>query len=397
MCPWEPPIGRQPLSHPSKFRILIWHHASVPSEPRPRRTIWPVATAPGTVAIIDQRRLPDSIEVATLSSLDQVATAIRDMWVRGAGCIGATAAYGVYVALAQGVTLGEATAVLTATRPTAVNLTWALDQMARACDGLTGAELVDTALRRADEIAADDVDRCRRIGEHGVEILERLAGQRPGRPVNVLTHCNAGWLAFVEHGSATAPIYAAHERGLDVHVWVDETRPRNQGSRLTAWELGEAGVAHTIVVDNAGGHLMQRGLVDVVITGSDRATADGDVGNKIGTYLKALAAHDNGVPFYAAMPASTIDWALSDGVADIPIEERSGEEVSHVEGTTQNGSPTSVRVVPMGSDTANPGFDVTPARLVTGIITERGVCPASRHGLAAAHPESPDHETSRRT
>jgi methylthioribose-1-phosphate isomerase len=352
-----------------------------------QRTIRVAADGHG-VEIIDQTRLPFELVVVQLERLEQAAHAIRSMQVRGAPLIGVTAAYGVCLAMARDASdaaLERACERLRATRPTAVNLRFALDAMREALRGLPPAARAEAAYARAAALAEEDVALCRSIGEHGLGLIE-AAHARSGERVNVLTHCNAGWLAAVDWGTALAPVYLAHERGIPVHVWVDETRPRNQGASLTAWELGEHGVAHTVVADNAGGHLMQRGRVDLCITGSDRATASGDVCNKIGTYLKALAARDNGVPFYAALPYTTIDWTLDDG-ARIPIEERDGDELACVTGRAEDGRITRVRLLPPASAAANPAFDVTPARLVTGIVTERGVCPASRAGLAGLYPE----------
>jgi len=351
------------------------------------RTIWR-READGAVVIIDQTKLPHAFVTTELGSLDDAATAIRDMLVRGAPLIGATAAYGVALALEENpsdVALDRALAVLAATRPTAVNLRWALEAMERAVRPLAPGDRAGAAFARAAALCDEDVAICRAIGGHGLPILEELAAER-GR-VRVLTHCNAGWLATVDWGTALAPVYMAHDAGVDVHVWVDETRPRNQGAALTAFELGAHGVPHSVVVDNAGGHLMQRGMVDVVIVGTDRTTATGDVANKIGTYLKALAADDNGVPFYVALPHPTIDWRLSDGVAEIPIEERDATEVTRMTGRTDAGEVVTVDIAAPGSPAANPAFDVTPARLVTGLITDRGVCPASRDGLASLFPD----------
>ena len=308
------------------------------------------------------------------------------MAVRGAPLIGATAAYGLALAArsdASDASLDTAERTLAATRPTAHNLAWALRRVRRALTGLAVSERYEAAFVEAARICEEDVEHCRRIGLHGLDVIQRLAA---GSPVQILTHCNAGWLACVDWGTALAPIYMAHDRGVPVHVWVDETRPRNQGALLTAYELAAHGVPHTVIADNVGGHLMQRGLVDLVLVGSDRTTSTGDVCNKIGTYLKALAAHDNGVPFYAALPASTIDWSLGDGRA-IPIEERAAAELTHLTGRTAAGTLETVRVVPEGSPVANYAFDVTPARLVTGLITERGVCAASRAGLESLYPE----------
>jgi methylthioribose-1-phosphate isomerase len=352
------------------------------------RTIWPAADG-AAVDIIDQTLLPHRFETVRLETLNDAAHAIASMQVRGAPLIGATAAYGLWLALtsqADDAALRGASETLRATRPTAVNLAWALEAMRAALADVPEEERAAAALAEADRIAEEDVATCRRIGEHGLELIRAAAEKKPAGPVNILTHCNAGWLATVDWGTALAPIYMAHDAGLDVHVWVDETRPRNQGAALTAWELGQHGVPHTIIADNAGGHLMQRGQVDLCIVGTDRTMANGDVANKIGTYLKALAAHDNGVPFYVALPQSTIDWSDGTG-ADIPIEERAGDEVTHVQGADEAGGLVQVRVAAPGSAAANPAFDVTPARLVTALITDRGVCAASREGLAALYPE----------
>ncbi|WP_127903630.1 S-methyl-5-thioribose-1-phosphate isomerase [Solirhodobacter olei] len=353
------------------------------------RTIW--LNADGWRSeIIDQRWLPHEFRVATLGALDDFARAIREMWVRGAPLIGVTAAYGLALRMTENpsdAALDAAWELLHATRPTAINLRWALDDLRGRLRPLPEAERAAAAYARAGEIAAEDVEINRAIGAHGLEIIRRIAAEKPaGAPVNILTHCNAGWLATVDYGTATAPIYLAHEAEIPVHVWVDETRPRNQGAQLTAWEMAGHGIPHRLIVDNAGGHLMQRGEVDMVIVGTDRTTASGDVCNKIGTYLKALAAADNGVPFYVALPSPTIDWTVSDG-AEIPIEERDEEEVSRVWGKTTEGHVTQVRISPEATPAGNPAFDVTPARLVTGLITERGVAPASRAGLAALFPE----------
>ncbi len=353
-----------------------------------RRTIW-LADDGWAVEVIDQTRLPHAVVVRRLETLDDAAVAIRTMVVRGAPLIGVTGAYGMCLALraaADDAALAHAVEVLAATRPTAVNLRWALDRMAAALASMPVNDRAAEAYRLAALVAEEDVETCRAIGRHGAALI-REAYERTGKPVNVLTHCNAGWLAAVDWGTALAPVYAAHEAGIPLHVWVDETRPRNQGSALTAFELGQHGVPHTILADNAGGHMMQHGEVDLCIVGSDRTTAEGDVANKIGTYLKALAARDNGVPFYAALPESTIDWALGDGVRDIPIEERPAEEVTHMTGQAASGEIVTVQVAAPGSAAVNPAFDVTPARLVTGIITERGIATASREGLAELYPE----------
>jgi len=357
---------------------------------QPYRTIW-LADDGETVEIIDQTRLPHDFAIVPLVSLEDAARAISTMQVRGAPLIGATAAYGVALAMrrdASDAALSAADAALSATRPTAVNLRWALDDMRRHLAPLTPGERPAAAYARAAAICDEDVAICRAIGEHGAALI-RAAWEANGRsrPVNVLTHCNAGWLATVDWGTATAPIYVAHDDGIPVHVWIDETRPRNQGAALTAWELGGHGVAHTVIVDSAGGHVMQRGLADLLITGADRATAAGDVANKIGTYLKALAASDNDVPFYVALPGPTIDWSIADGVRDIPIEERAADEVTHISGRAPDGGVTRVQLTPDGSPARNFAFDVTPARLVTGLITERGICAASASGLRELYPK----------
>ena len=345
--------------------------------------------ADGRVGIIDQTRLPHRFEVVHLEDVAAAAHAIRVMQVRGAPLIGATAAFGLMLAMqadASDGALRAAVDLLGATRPTAVNLHWALRRVERLLAPLPPARRAEAARVEAQVIADEDVATNAAIGRHGLELIRAVAARRPG-PVNILTHCNAGWLATVDIGTATAPIYAAHDAGLPVHVWVDETRPRNQGAFLTAYELGHHGVPHTVIADNAGGHLMQHGKVDLVIVGSDRTTANGDVANKIGTYLKALAASDNGVPFYVALPSSTIDFSLADGLSEIPIEERSADEVHWIAGLDGAGALTSVRLTPPGSPAANPAFDVTPARLVTGLITERGVCAAGAAAIAALFPE----------
>jgi len=368
----------------------------------PHRTVW-IESDGESVGIIDQRRLPFAFETLTLRTADDTAVAIRDMLVRGAGCIGAVAAHGMFLAAREchlaGLSgaafdegLGILAAQLCATRPTAVNLAWAVRrQQVEIALVEDTHEKVILARDLARRIADEDADFCRRIGENGLPLLRDIFQSKGGKsPVNILTHCNAGWLAFVDFGSATAPIYAAHDAGIPVHVWVDETRPRNQGARLTAWELGQHGVPHTVIVDNAGGHLMQHGLVDLVITGTDRTTWTGDVANKIGTYLKALAARDNGIPFYVALPSSTFDWETADGVGGIPIEERGGDEVSRISGLAADGDfpgEVEVNLVAKGSPVANYAFDVTPARLVTGLISERGICAATAPGIAELFPE----------
>jgi methylthioribose-1-phosphate isomerase len=347
------------------------------------RTIWPTQT--GSVRVIDQSRLPFEFVTVDLNSLDDAVQAIQTMVVRGAPLIGATAAYGLALALRLHPThLDEASRTLQATRPTAHNLAWALARMRAAIADVALPQRSDAAFREAALICDADVEQCRAIGRHGLELIRARA--IAGRPFNILTHCNAGWLACVDWGTALAPVYMAFDAGISVHVWVDETRPRNQGAALTAFELAAHGVPHTVIADNLGGHLMQRGQVDMVLVGSDRTTSSGDVCNKIGTYLKALAARDNEVPFYAALPVSTIDWSLADG-GDIPIEERSPMELTHITGRGASGALETVRVVPETSPALNLAFDVTPARLVTGLITERGVCAASRAGLDSLYPE----------
>jgi methylthioribose-1-phosphate isomerase len=354
------------------------------------RSIW-LEPDGHTVGAIDQRRLPHHFVVAQLTSCEAAADAIASMLVRGAPLIGATAAYGMALAMradSSDAALERAYAALIATRPTAINLKWALDEMRFLLRPLPAPARTAAAYSRAAEISEEDVAINRGIGEHGVALIRAIAATRkPGERVNVLTHCNAGWLATVDWGTATAPVYLAHDQGHAVHVWVDETRPRNQGASLTAWELGHHGVPHTVIPDNTGGHLMQHGLVDLVIVGTDRVTASGDVCNKIGTYLKALAARDNGVPFYVALPSPTIDFSVDDGIREIPIEQRGADEVTHMTGLAADGRIETVRIVPAGSPVANYGFDVTPARLVTGLITERGVLGATSAALAAAFPE----------
>ena len=357
---------------------------------RPTRTIWPAADGSGDVEILDQTLLPHVVEVARLSCLADAAKAISSMQVRGAPLIGAAAAYGVCLALrddASDASLAAATQRLLATRPTAANLGWALKRMEAAVSPLAPPRRLEAARREAAAICDEDVETCRRIGEHGLALIRSVARKRADGVLKVLTHCNAGWLATVDIGTALAPVYLAQEAGLDVHVWVDETRPRNQGASLTAFELGQQGVPHTIIADNTGGHLMQHDEVDLCLVGSDRTTRQGDVANKIGTYLKALAAADNGVPFFVALPGSTIDWSLCDGVRDIPIEARAPEEVTRVHGRTAAGDVVGVDIAPAESLALNVAFDVTPARLVTALITERGVCAASEGGLLSLFPE----------
>jgi methylthioribose-1-phosphate isomerase len=352
----------------------------------PYRTIW--TTESGKVRVIDQSRLPFELTTLDLETVADAAHAIKTMVVRGAPLIGATAAYGLALAVRSSPSdthIAEAARMLQATRPTAINLAWALTRMRNALAEVGSKERVAVAFREAAAICDADVEQCRLIGTHGLEIIRELA-KAAGRKINILTHCNAGWLACVDWGTALSPVYMAHDAGIPLHVWVDETRPRNQGAALTAFELGAHGVPHTVIADNLGGHLMQRGQVDMVIVGSDRTTAGGDVCNKVGTYLKALAARDNGVPFYVALPVSTIDWSLQSG-STIPIEERSPEEVTHMTGRSAAGSLATVRLVPEGSPALNLAFDVTPARLVTGLITERGTCVASRAGLQRLYPD----------
>jgi len=352
------------------YRSLWWNHDTA------------------TLEIIDQRWLPHDFRVLAVETMDDYAEAIRDMRVRGAPLIGATAGYGMAFAMREDPSdagMDAAWDRLHVTRPTAINLRWALDRCREALRPLAPGDRAAAALQLAHDIADEDVEINRNIGLHGLDIIRKISERKNGGTVNLLTHCNAGWLATVDWGTATSPMYHAHEAGIDIHVWVDETRPRNQGA-LTAWELGSHGIPHTYITDNAGGHLMQHGQVDMVITGTDRTTAQGDVCNKIGTYLKALAARDNGVPFYVALPSPTIDWTVSDGVAGIPIEERDAREVTHVQGRTEAGI-SSVQVTPEGSPAGNPAFDVTPNRLVTGLITERGVSEASTAGLAAMFPD----------
>jgi len=353
------------------------------------RTIW-LEDDGRSVGAIDQRRLPHEFIVVRLTNCAEAADAIRSMLVRGAPLIGATAAYGMALAMhedASDAGLDRAYKTLIVTRPTAINLKWALDEMRAVLKPLAPSARTEAAYARAEAIAKDDIAINQGIARHGLPLFEAIAAKKkPGEPVNVLTHCNAGWLATVDWGTATAPIYLAYDRGVPIHVWVDETRPRNQGASLTAWELGHHGVRHTVIPDNTGGHLMQHGMVDLVIVGTDRVAANGDVCNKIGTYLKALAAHDNGVPFYVALPSPTIDFDIADG-RQVPIEQRSADEVATMTGRAADGRIETVRIVPDGSPVANYAFDVTPARLVTGLITERGVLKADRAALSAAFPE----------
>jgi methylthioribose-1-phosphate isomerase len=355
----------------------------------PYRSVW-VDRDGWSVHVFDQTKLPWDLDILRLTDVAQVAHAIRSMQVRGAPLIGAVAGYGVALAVhadASSDALERDSAMLAESRPTAVNLRWAIERMLTRLRNTPQAERVRLAYQEAAAIANEDVAQSEAIARHGLPLIEQARHRRSGAPVNVLTHCNAGWLATVDWGTALAPIYLAHDRGIPLHVWVDETRPRNQGAALTAWELGKHGVPHTIVADNAGGHLMQHGEVDLVIVGTDRVTRTGDVANKIGTYLKALAAQDNGVPFWVACPSSTIDWSVSDGVREIPIEARSAAEVTDIVGRTAAGEVVTVHVAAPDSAAANPAFDVTPARLVSGIITERGRCAASAAGLAELFPE----------
>src|SRR5256714_6821142 len=367
------------------------------------RTIWLHPTNARVVQLIDQRFLPHRFVVEDVSTVEQMADAIRQMHVRGAGLIGASAGYGMYLAAIESgpsrtgsisakefdARLTEAAERLKATRPTAVNLARAIERVRAGLavkQTLAVQEKVELALCIAKQIAAEDEENCRMIGQHGFNLIEEIARAKDRKPVNILTHCNAGWLAFVDYGSALAPVYAAHDRGLPVHVWVDETRPRNQGSKLTAWELGQHGVPHTLIADSAAGHLMQRGEVDLIIVGTDRTTYTGDVANKIGTYLKALAAKANDVLFYVALPSSSIDWKMRDGLREIPIEERGAEEVKNADGWC-DGQQIAVRIAPDESPAANYGFDVTPRELVTGLITERGVCEANEKSIRSLFPE----------
>ena len=358
-------------------------------EGRDYRTIWLDGDG-RSVHVIDQTALPHRLTTQRLSSAAEAARAIADMIVRGAPLIGVTGAYGLALAVAEDASdaaVEAAHAMLLATRPTASNLRWALDRSRAVVLAAQLSERRAAAYAEASAIAEEDVAACAAIGDHGAAIIKELAARNAGRRLNILTHCNAGWLATVDWGTALAPIYRAARAGVDLHIWVDETRPRNQGASLTAFELQAEGVPHTVIADNAGGHLMQHGLVDMCIVGSDRVTSAGDVCNKVGTYLKALAAHDNGVPFYAALPSSTIDWRISDGVKDIPIEQRSAREVTHIRGRAPGGDIVEVQLTPDGSPARNDAFDVTPARLVTGVITERGVCAASAQGLGLLYPD----------
>jgi len=360
------------------------------------RTIW-VNKDGWSVDVIDQTRMPHLFEVLNLKTLQDCCLAIKRMVVRGAPLIGATAAYGFYLAMredASDQSMQSAFSQLYQTRPTAVNLRWALDQMHDCLAELAVAERAGRAFQRAGEIADEDVEISKALGRNGLELIKKIAAKKkPGEVINVLTHCNAGWLATVDWGTATAPIYMAHNAGIPLHVWVDETRPRNQGASLTAWELGKHGVPHSLIVDNVGGHLMQQGMVDLCIVGTDRTTRAGDVCNKVGTYLKALAAHDNNVPFYVCLPSTSIDWNIRDGLKHVPIEQRDGTEVSQVEGRLANGDIGQVTIAPDGTEAVNYAFDVTPARLISGLITERAVIEASEAALVAAFPELAGAET----
>lgn len=351
-------------------------------------TIWVNEQDSKIIQIIDQRLLPFEFKTQDLKTIEDTYIAIKDMWVRGAPLIGVTAAYGMYLgllSLKQSDNLDKEIeafgSYLASSRPTAVNLEYAVNLVLAHIKSTSSlSEKIEIALKTANQLKETEIENCRLIGEFGLPLIEKVSKEKKGAIVNILTHCNAGWLACVDYGTATAPIYAAHKKGLKIHVWVDETRPRNQGARLTAFELEQEGVPHTVITDNTGGILMQKGMVDLVIVGSDRTSANGDVANKIGTYLKALAAHDNNIPFYVALPFSTIDWNLNDGVKEIPIEKRNEEEVKYVEGWS-NGELTRVRIMPKNSPVLNYGFDVTPAKYVTALITENGVCKASKKSI----------------
>ncbi|MDA3904782.1 MAG: S-methyl-5-thioribose-1-phosphate isomerase [Bacteroidales bacterium] len=360
------------------------------------RTIWINPKNKKSVQIIDQRKLPFSFEIETFRNVKEIAFAIKDMHLRGAGLIGAAGAYGMYLAVIEAIkqtdfvkSIQDSANLLKATRPTAVNLSWAVDLMLNKIlvdANKNGEDKVEQALFMAEFIANQDAEACRMIGEHGISLIREISQKKNGETVNILTHCNAGWLAFVDFGSATAPIYAAFEEGIDIHIWVDETRPRNQGARLTSWELEQQGIKHTVITDNAGGYLMQKGMVDMVIVGSDRTSKTGDVANKIGTYLKALAAKDNDIPFYVALPSSTIDWKIENGLKEISIEERNPREISHIEGI-YNDELVEILITPEKNVGSNYGFDITPARLVTGLITERGICKANQESIFKLFPE----------
>lgn len=382
---------------PLPSELLITHYSLLKTmkvNGKPYRSIWEKPGVEGTIQIIDQRWLPHKFIVEDLRTVDDMSMAIKDMHVRGAPLIGTAAAFGMYLAAITAPKerdfnsyMIESAEKLISTRPTAVNLFWAVSrQMANMSKFFSISEKIVSAHTTARHIAEDDISQCRKIGEYGAKLIQEISKRKQGGTVNILTHCNAGWLATVDWGTATAPIYMAREQGIDLHIWVDETRPRNQGAKLTAWELGHEGIRHTVITDNTGGHLMQHGMVDIVIVGSDRTTCTGDVANKIGTYLKALAANDNGVPFYAALPSTTIDWNIEDGVKDIPIEQRDPDEVRFVDGFYKN-EITKVLVPPKSSSAANYAFDVTPSRLVTGLITERGICMANKESIADLFPD----------
>jgi len=359
------------------------------------RTIWVDPRNKRQIKIIDQRFLPHKFIIQDIKNPSQMATAIKDMWLRGAGLIGAAAAYGMYLACQTTKDqthwkkeLQKQATILKNTRPTAVNLAWAVDRvLGKISDINTLQKAREIAFAEAEKIADEDAQMCKEIGEHGLKIIQEISQQKKGKTVNILTHCNAGWLAFVDYGTALSPIFAAHDAGIDVHVWVDETRPRNQGAALTAWELKEYGIPHHLIVDNTGGHLMQHGMVDLVITGSDRCTRTGDIANKIGTYLKALAAKDNHIPFFAALPSSTIDWDIKDGLREIPIEVRDAHEVKYIQGLNNENKIEELLICPAESPAKNYGFDITPARLITGIITERGLCQANEDAILKLYPE----------
>jgi methylthioribose-1-phosphate isomerase len=352
------------------------------------QSIWLDDTDNTIIKVIDQQKLPFFFETKELRSVDDVFNAIDDMTVRGAPLIGATAAFGIYLATLEINSqtnirehLTNASRYLISCRPTAVNLSWAVNYvMSKISKEFSSKSISETALKAALEICEKEKENCRQIGNHGLKLIEKLSKKKKGAPVNILTHCNAGWLACIDYGTVTAPIYLAHEKGIPVHVWVDETRPRNQGAKLTAWELGQQGVPHTLIADNTGGLLMQQKMVDIVIVGSDRTTRTGDVANKIGTYLKALAAFDNNIPFYSALPSSSIDFNISDGLKEIVVEERDPEEVTNITGLSE-GKIQSVRICPEETTAANYGFDITPARLITGLITEKGICRATEKDI----------------
>lgn len=360
----------------------------------PFRTIWPAEQDKSIIKIIDQRHLPHKFVVEDLKSLEDFCRAIKEMHVRGAGLIGATASFAMYIAMLTAPAentesyIEKAAAMLVSTRPTASNLAWAVNRQKKAIQSENDfAAKIEKSFQTACEIADEDANFCQRIGDHGVSLIKEISTRKKGDTVNILTHCNAGWLAFVDYGSATAPIYAAHRQGINIHVWVDETRPWLQGAKLTSWELGQEHVPHTLIADNTGGHLMQHGMVDMVIVGTDRTTRSGDVANKIGTYLKALAAKDNNIPFYVALPSSTFDWKTRDGITEIPIEQRSAKEILYIQGQTETGSEETILIAPKNTRAVNFGFDVTPARLVTALITERGIVRATEKDILGLYPE----------